>query len=128
MPEYEEMPFETAPELVPEMCRGLGFEEGSDVYVKAMVFSEKMFTEPGVDRSPRVMAASCVYFSSLMVNDKVTQKEVARVADVNFKSIMEGYKDVAEAHDVRVGKSGDNNETETGPLNRIIGRMKGGVT
>lgn len=47
-------------------------------------------------KSPSAYAASAVYISSLINNEKLTQKEVARVAGVNIKTIRKRYQEQAE--------------------------------
>ena len=53
-------------------------------------------------RSPAGIAASCIYISSRITNERLTQHQVAKVAQVTEVTIRNRYKELLEKLDIEV--------------------------
>lgn len=89
-----------APELVPEMIEDLGMsQEAEQVAIEcAQTFT---FEKKGIQHAPTTIAAASVYRAGILVNEKVTQAEVAEAAGVSEATVKNGFGTIKERDDVQ---------------------------
>lgn len=85
-------------DLVDEIVDELGLSD--EARQRSTEIAEEADYHPKVSRTPPVVAASAVYAAALLVNEKRTQSEVGRAADVSEMSIRKCYPTLLEIRDI----------------------------
>lgn len=82
-------------QYVPRYCEELGLSEAVEEKAKEII---ETCAEDGLvsGRSPSKFAASSVYLSSILKNEKVTQREIADMADASVSTIRYQYHEQVE--------------------------------
>jgi transcription initiation factor TFIIIB Brf1 subunit/transcription initiation factor TFIIB len=91
------LPFETAPELVTEICDELPTDEHVEEQARARA-EQYSGLDPDyiISRSPRSIAAACVYIESRGADCNPTQAETARAAGISPVAIRQTRDDISE--------------------------------
>lgn len=98
----------TAYEVINHACDEL--ELSREAEWQAKLFSESALASTEVNNTRRVIAAASVYASALLVNRKVTQKEVSRATGVSTNPIRQTYQAILEHRGYDLG---DDRPTKT---------------
>jgi transcription initiation factor TFIIB len=80
---------------VPRFVSDLGLSEETERQARDLIDNAK---SSGIlsGKSPVGLAAASVYAAALLTNEKVTQSEVSRVADISEVTIRNRYKELLE--------------------------------
>ncbi|KAB1188310.1 MULTISPECIES: transcription initiation factor IIB family protein [Haloferax] len=85
-------------QYVPRFASELGLSDEAERQARQLLRGAK---ETGVHsgKSPVGLAAAAVYAAALLTNEKVTQSEVSKVADISEVTIRNRYKELLEVQD-----------------------------
>lgn len=99
-----DLPWETAPEMAAEFADGLNCSDA--VREEAVRIATDHGLNGDLGATPRVIAASAVYLTSLLHNEKLTQPEVCEASGVSDAAIRKNYQLLLE-EGVDTGGSAD---------------------
>ena len=81
---------------ISKIVSGLGLR--GDIEVLAVeILNRASEMKLTIGRSPNGMAAACVYISSLYAGERITQSEIAKVAQVTEVTVRNRYKELSES-------------------------------
>lgn len=90
---------------------------------KARAYAERADYEHPINRSPTVTAAGTVYIAALLVNEKRTQREIARAADVNEASVRAAYSEIDKYERITARYEVEDDAPE--PSETLLSRIRG---
>jgi hypothetical protein len=129
--EQQRMPLGEAPGLVSEYLDEHPEYTSEQFEQKARTLARKCEREWPINRQPATLAAASIYLSGLLVNEKLTQREIAAVAPVGTAAIREGYIEICEHMDGISHprqQSQASGETTAGRQSRFINRARNWVS
>lgn len=107
-----DLPWETAPEMAAEFADELGCSDA--VREEAVRIATDHGLNGDLGATPRVIAASAVYLTSLLHNEKLTQPEVCEASGVSDAAVRKNYQLLAELEGIGTGGSADSDDQGSG--------------
>jgi len=97
---------------VPEMACQLDTQLSQEAIETAEDYARRADYEHPINRSPNAIAGGALYLACMLVNEKVTQTEIASNCDISGAAIRETYQEIAEHEGITMER------TRTGRRNR----------
>lgn len=91
---------------------------------KACELAQRAELTHPINRAPSTVAAAAIYMAGLLVNEKLTQKEVAAASGVSTAAIREGYIELCKHEGFSHARHETDDEAPTG----LVGRVKNWVS